>query len=147
MEPWLFRRILVAHDGSEAASRAFEKALALASATGAELHLMLVGRGLLHGVTTVAEVDDYKRGVEERFHQIGDELLLRATAQDVDVGVHVRCGHEIRTVIDFVKRHDCDLLVVSSVSHAGFFRKLLGDPQKTAQELTRRCPCTVMVVK
>lgn len=147
MEPWLFRRILVAHDGSEAASRAFEKALALASVTDAELHLMLVGRGLLHGVTTMAEVDDYKRGTEERFRKVGDELMLRATAQDVELGVHIRCGDEIRTVIDFIKRHECDLLVISSMSHAGFFRKILGNPQVTAEELTRLSPCTVMVVK
>jgi len=147
VEPWLFQRILVVHDGSEVASRAFEKALALASVTDAELHLMLVGRGLLYGVTTVAEVDDYKRGIEERFRQVGEELKLRTTAQDVDLGVHIRCGHEIRTVIDFVKRHDCDLLVLSSVSHAGIFKKILGNPQGTAQDLIRLSPCTVMVVK
>jgi nucleotide-binding universal stress UspA family protein len=147
VESWLFRRILVAHDGSEAASRAFEKALALASVTDAELHLMLVGRGLLHGVTTMAEVDDYKRGTEERFQTVGAELMLRATAQDVDLGVHIHTGHVIRSVIDFINRHDCDLLVVSSVSHAGFFRRVLGNPQATSEELTRRSPCTVMVVK
>lgn len=147
MESWLFRRILVAHDGSQGASRAFEKALALASATDAELHLILVGRGLLHGVTTMAEVDDYRRGTEERFRRVGEELLLRATAQDVALGIHVCCGHEIRTVIDFIRRRECDLLVVSSESHAGFFRKFLGNPQATAQELTRLSPCTVMVVK
>jgi nucleotide-binding universal stress UspA family protein len=147
VESWLFHRILVAHDGSEGASRAFDKALALALVTDAELHLILVGRGLLHGVTTMAEVDDYKRGTEERFRKIGEELMLRATAQDVDLGVHVRCGHEIRAVIDFIRRHECDLLVISSESHAGFFRKILGNPQATAQELIRLSPCTVMVVK
>jgi nucleotide-binding universal stress UspA family protein len=147
VETWLFRSILVAHDGSEGASHAFEKALILASVTGAELHLMLVSRGLLHGVTTIAEVDDYKHNTEERFRKVGEELMLRATAQDVELGVHIRCGHEIRSVIDFIKRHECDLLVVSSVSHAGFFRKILGNPQATVQELTRLSPCTVMVVK
>lgn len=147
MEAWLFQRILVAHDGGEASSRAFDKALALASVINAELHLILASRGLVYGVTSVAEVDDYNRGVEERFRPVGEELMQRAAAQDVDLSVHIRCGHEIRIVIDCVKRLKCDLLVISSVSYAGFFKRCLGNQQSTALRLTEFSPCTVLVVK
>jgi nucleotide-binding universal stress UspA family protein len=39
----LFPKILVAHDGSDPADRAFAKALALASLSKAELHVISVG--------------------------------------------------------------------------------------------------------
>lgn len=57
---------------------------------------------------------------------------------------HVIVGHEVKTVVEFVKRQQFDLLVVGSLGHSALYDRIMGG---TCQRLVRLAPCSVLVVK
>ncbi len=147
MSQRLFRKILVAHDGSDPADRAFGKALALASLSKAELHVISVGEGVPRFAGSVGEVDDYKHQMEEYFGTLGKKLQAEAAKDGVTLHPHVIYGHEVESIVTFAKKQKCDLLVLGVVGHSNVLKKLMGNWGSTAQNLTRLSPCTVLVVK
>jgi len=142
-----FRKILVATDGSEPAHKAFERALALAAVTGAELHTISVAEGLPRFAGTQGEVEDYKQRMEEHYRKLGEKLQQEAAKQDVELHVHVQYGHEIESIVTFAKKNKFDLMVIGFVGHSNVLKKLMGNWGSTAQNLTRLAPCAVLVVK
>ena len=143
----LFRKILVAHDGSDPADRAFAKAVALASVSEAELHVISVGEGAPRFAGTMGEVDEYKHQMEEYFGKLGKRLQAEATKDGVTLHPHVVYGHEVESIVTFAKKHKYDLLVLGVVGHSNVLKKLMGNWGSTAQNLTRLSPCTVLMVK
>jgi len=142
-----FRKILVAIDGSEPAHKAFEKGLAVAALTGAELHTISIGEDLPRFAGTRGEVEDYKHRMEAHYRKVGEELQREAAKADVPLQAHVQYGHEIESIITFAKKNRFDLLVIGFVGHSNVLKKLIGNWGSTAQNLTRLSPCTVLVVK
>ncbi len=143
----LFRKILVAHDGSDPAERAFAKALALASLSKAELHVISVGEGAPRFAGTMGEVDEYKHQMEEYFGKLGKRLETQAAKEGATAQLHVVYGHEVESIVTFAKKHKCDLLVIGVVGHSNMLKKLMGNWGSTAQNLARLSPCTVLIVK
>lgn len=142
-----FHKILVATDGSVPAHKAFEKGLALAALTGAELHTISVAEDLPRYAGTRGEVEDYKHRMEDHFRKAGEKLEQEAARKDVRLHVHVQYGHEIESIVTFTKKHRFDLLVIGFVGHSNVLKRLMGNWGSTAQNLTRLAPCAVLVVK
>jgi nucleotide-binding universal stress UspA family protein len=57
---------------------------------------------------------------------------------------HVIVGHEVKTIVEFVKAHPFDLLVIGFMGHSALYNRVMGG---TCQNLVRLAPCSVMVVK
>ena len=62
----------------------------------------------------------------------------------VDVKCHGLVGHEVKTIIDYVKNHGFDLLVLGFMGHSAVYDRVMGS---TCQSLVRLAPCSVLVVK
>lgn len=140
----MFRRILVAYDGSEGSKRALLAGIGLAKATGAALVSLSVRQHLPYLATTVDEVDEAREQVEQFFSGITNEARARAKAQDVNLEALVRPGHEVETTVTFAREGGFDLLVVGFTGHSNVFGRIMGG---TAQNLVRLAPCPVLVVK
>ena len=78
----MFKRILLAYDGSEGAKLALGKAAEMATAFAAELHILAVGR-IPEYAETVSEVEEareqakgfYSRVIEEALHELKERGL------------------------------------------------------------------------
>ena len=57
---------------------------------------------------------------------------------------HVIIGHEVKTIVEFIKAHGFDLLVVGFMGHSAIYDRVMGS---TCQSLVRLAPCSVLVVK
>ncbi len=140
----MFRKILVANDGSEGAKKALLKAVDLAKRYEAELHQICVEEKLPHYAATVGEVVEAKQEAADYFRQVTREAELAAQAQGVRLTSHVVPGHEVETVVTFAKDQGMDLLVIGFMGHSKIFGRIWGS---TSQNLTKLSPCTVLVVK
>jgi nucleotide-binding universal stress UspA family protein len=74
----MFEKILVAHDGSDGAQRAFDAAVDLAARLQASLHMIGVEEDLPRYAETMLEVDDEKEDEESR-SQDAETLILLTT--------------------------------------------------------------------
>lgn len=140
----MFRKILVANDGSEGARKALHAALAIAAKFGAELHSISVKERPTHFAATVGEVMEDREELNKHFAQITAEATELARREGVEIKCEVRSGHEVETIIRYAREEQFDLLVVGFMGHSRVFDRIWGG---TSQNLTRTAPCSVLVAK
>ncbi len=140
----MFKKILVANDGSEGAIKALKTAINLAKRYNAELHSISVEEGVPHYAATIGEVDEYRQEANEFFRKINDEARDAAWKEDIELHTKVLAGHEVETIVQYAKDGHFDLLVIGFMGHSKIFGRVWGS---TSQNITKLAPCTVIVVK
>lgn len=69
---------------------------------------------------------------------------LLAESHGIRLTSHVMPGHVVETIVQFVKEHGFDVLVIGFMGHSRIFDHLWGG---TSQNVTRLASCLVLVVK
>lgn len=140
----MFKKILVANDGSEGAMKALKTAINLAKKYGAELHSISVEEGVPHYAATIGEVEEFRREANEFFRTINDRAKEAAWREDIELHAKVQAGHEVETIVQYAKEGHFDCLVIGFMGHSKIFGRVWGS---TSQNITKLSPCTVIVVK
>ena len=140
----LFKKILVAYDGSPGSQRALKAAIELADQSDAELHCISVEEKLPYYAATLGEVEEAKAERDAYFEKLIQEARQMAWDHDVELHSKVVPGHEVETIITAAKDGNFDLLVVGFVGHSNVFGRVMGS---TTQNLSRLSPCSVLIVK
>jgi len=143
-EEKMFRKILVGNDGSEGAKKALTAAINLSKCYGSELHSISVEEGLPHYAATVGEVLEAKAEKNGYFAKLVEEAKEMAAKEGVVLHTKVVAGHEVQTIVDYVREHHFDLVVIGFMGHSRIYDRVRGS---TSQNIARLVSCTVMVVK
>ena len=137
----MYKRILVATDGSKLSEKAVEHGLKLADLTGAELVAVKVvpryPQTYFEGGVALAAVEVAK--IEKQWNDEALEAVnaVKAAGQLHNVKVKattVKSDLIAEALIAAAKRHKCDLIVMASHGRRGLKRLLLGS--ETQQVLT-----------
>lgn len=139
----MFRKVLIANDGSEGAARALSAALKLAKAHGAKLHMVSVEE-LPRFSASIDEVDEEKRDANHRFEAVLLQAQGQAQALGVRLTTHVVAGHAVPAIVDMVEKERFDLLVVGYMGHSALYNRLIGS---TTDRLVELAACHVLVIK
>ena len=99
----MYRRILVASDGSPGAAKAVETAILLARRFKAELHMIYV-EDLPAVPATVDEVVEEKSEANHRFEAVVAAARVQARSQRVKLEAHVVAGRTVPRVVELVER-------------------------------------------
>jgi nucleotide-binding universal stress UspA family protein len=140
----VFKKILVANDGSEGAKHALKVAIDLAKKYNSELHSISVEEGVPHYAATIGEVEEFRREANDYFGKINDEAAELAKKDGIDLHTKVQAGHEVETIVHYAKEGKFDLLIIGFMGHSKIFGRVWGS---TSQNITKLSPCTVIVVK
>jgi len=140
----VYRKILVAYDGSPGARRALMAAIELADQSDAELHCISVEEKLPYYAATLGEVEEAKAERDAYFEKLVQEARRMAWDHGIELHSKVVPGHEVETVIVAVRDGNFDLLVIGFVGHSNVFGRVMGS---TTQNLSRLSPCSVLIVK
>jgi nucleotide-binding universal stress UspA family protein len=141
----MYETILVPTDGSDAAERALDPALALA-APNATVHLLSVIDTADLGLTTPtdADLDEIRSGIRVTSERAVERLAERAREAGHTAETEVRVGvpHEVvRAVAD---ERGVDLVAMGSHGRTGLAHALLGS---TTERVLRRSAVPVLVVR
>ena len=139
----MYRKILIANDGSEGAARALVTAIGLSRRLKAGLRMISVEE-LPRFPATVDEVEEEKGEANRRFDQVIEQARAKAKAARVKLETHVVAGHPVPGIVEFVEREGCDLLVIGYMGHSAIYNRLIGS---TTDRLVELAPCHVLVVK
>jgi len=139
----LYKRILVANDGSPGALKALAAALAMARRNGAELHMITVEE-LSRFPATIDEIDEEKTEANHRFAPVIADARERAERAGVALETHLAAGHAVQAIVEFIRSRAVDLLVVGFMGHSQLYERIIGS---TTDRLVRLAPCAVLVVK
>jgi nucleotide-binding universal stress UspA family protein len=138
-----YKRILHGLDGSEGSFKALEHAIEVAKRFGAELHTISVEE-VPHYPGTVGEVVESQQAANGMYAQAMERAKPMALDQGVELQCHVVIGHEIKTIVEFIKDQSFDLLVIGFMGHSRLYDRVMGS---TCQGLVRLAGCAVLVVK
>jgi nucleotide-binding universal stress UspA family protein len=139
----MFKKILVANDGSDNAFDAFSAALSLAQENGAELHMVSVEE-IPYLPTSIEEVRQEKGLDGRRFHAVLNRARTMAGIRGVELHTHILTGHPVRDIVDLTAKLKADLLVVGASGHSALYDRMIGS---RADRLVHLSPCPVLVVR
>jgi nucleotide-binding universal stress UspA family protein/CBS-domain-containing membrane protein len=140
----MFRRILVAYDGSAAARAAIRVGIQLAKDPEAELASVSVEESLPRYAATIDEVQEAKEDIDAHARMVTAEAQELARAGGVELETVVRQGHEVEMILALARERRADLLLIGYQGHSRIFERLLGS---TALSLARVAACSVLVVR
>jgi len=140
--------ILVATDGSAAASAALDAALGLAAETGDEVVAITVWRalqgdyGLAH--PSAAVLDDLLMAEREHAEATLTEATRRAEAAGVRVRTRLAVGDPASEICAHARDVDARLIAVGTRGYGSVASLLLGS---VSNEVIRRAACPVLVIR
>jgi nucleotide-binding universal stress UspA family protein len=137
----VFRKIVVASDGSEGAARALSRAIEPAKHHDAELHMVSVEE-LPQFAACLDEIVEAKSDGNHVFE--GVMARAKAQAAGVRLATHLVVGHAVTAIVDLVEREGADLLVVGYMGHSALYNRVIGS---TTDRLVELAPSAVLVVK
>lgn len=140
----MFKKILIAYDGSEGSKHALKVAIDLAKKNNAELHSLSVEEKIPHYAATIGEVIEYKEEANGFFKKLNEEAAEEAKREGIELRAKVLAGHEVETIVHYAKEGKFDLIVIGFMGHSKIFGRVWGS---TSQNITKLAPCTVVVVK
>ena len=136
------RRIVHANDGSEVSFRALETALRLAEGWGATLRIIFVSEFLPQG-DSLFDVGAERKRADRRLAQLKWRAESIASRFAVPHRTYSFTGHPVRSILQFVKEANADLLVIGAMRSRSLVDVILGRPDK---RIARRAACRVLVV-
>jgi nucleotide-binding universal stress UspA family protein len=143
----VYRRIMVATDGSEPVRKAVETAVEIAKISQAKLYAVYVvayGNLLIPYPMNVG----WERAVLDYFRAEGKEATTyvenTAKAANVEVESVILEGSPANELIGFAEKNDIDLIVMGTLGRTGIQRFLLGS---VAENVVRHSKKAVLVVR
>lgn len=140
----MFDRILIAHDGSDSARKAFDAAVELTARLGSHLCMICVEEEIPRHAEVIDELREEKDRADSYFGQLAERCRTRAAMHSVDLESVIMAGHAVKIIGDFVKENAIDLLVIGFTGHSRIYEHIWGG---TAHNLTGTVRCNVLVVK
>ena len=138
----MFRKILVAFDGSEPAETAFRTGLDLAGRLGAELLVFAVARP--PEPSTRVELEAVLDYAKEHFEAAFARLRGEAAGRSVPVRTETAIGHPAQQIVQHAEAERVDLIVVGNRGLTLVQRWMLGS---VSERVIRHAHCPVLVVR
>jgi nucleotide-binding universal stress UspA family protein len=137
----MFKKILLAYDGSEGAKKGLEAGIDLAKLHQAELWALAVQETLPHSDIDVLpeRVFNY-----EHLEQLLKEAREQAQEAGIDLKTNIRLGQPAMTIVEMAKEGKFDLILVGHSRLSGVWAKFLG---ATAETVSRYASCNVLIVR
>jgi nucleotide-binding universal stress UspA family protein len=150
----MYRRILVAYDGSEPSRSALDQAVSIAVQWKAELTILSVVPQVTMPAfpdggpvpVAVPHMVDYKAGMREAYvKSLRDaEHDVKEAYPDLRVSSKLLEGRPSSTIVEEAKMGDADLIVIGSRGVGGITGWILGS---TSRRVVESCTKPVLVVK
>jgi nucleotide-binding universal stress UspA family protein len=144
--PFKLKRILVPIDYSACSKKALRYAIPLARQFSASLTLLHVVQAS-YPVGGEFATMDYTLCEKELCDLTEKQLAVMAREEipdDVPAAALVRKGYPVQQIIDAARDLEIDLIILSTHGHTGLKHVFLGS---TAENVVRRAPCPVLVVR
>jgi len=136
-------KILVGLDGSQNAFKALDEGIRLALFYQAELHTVSVEE-IPRFPETISEVEGEKEAADSKYQEIIEQARQMAVAQNCPINPHILVGHEVKMIIEFIRKNKIDLLIIGFMGVSAVYERLMGS---TCSSLVRMAPCSVLIVK
>jgi len=137
----MYQSILVPLDGSKLAEAILPEVKELAALLRSRLNLILVSRAhVLPGIDPTEAQVKVVRGAQEYLEKLKEQL----TVKDIVIEIHTPYGNPAEKILEVCRRHDIDLIAMSTHGRSGVGRWLLGS---VAEKVVRHSEKPVLLLR
>jgi len=141
----MFKKIVVAIDGSDISLKALDIALSEARAWNAELHVIyVVETSMFSSIPMDNTWEIIYSLLESEGKEVFQKSKERATEDGISLITHLRDGHAGNEIVALAEELHADLTVIGSRGKTNIDRLLLGS---VSEHVVRNSSCTTMVVR
>ncbi len=140
----MYKNILVAYDGSEGAKKALDRAIHLAKELSSQVLALWVRGSLPHYPETIDEVEEEREAATTFVNKITKELVQFSKRYDIEIHGDTKSGHPAKTIVDYAKEQNVDLIVLGHRGHSGLWGGFLGH---TTDKVSENAHCSVLIVR
>lgn len=145
-EEKLYRKILIATDGSKASEKAANFGIEIAKLSGAKIYAVYVIDITYYDSMLMDET--WKKEEYERFKKIGHiaTSFVEETAKSAGMEAEsiLLKGNSVEKIVDFAEKQEVDMIVVGSLGKSGIERFVLGS---VSGKVVRHAKVPVLVVR
>jgi nucleotide-binding universal stress UspA family protein len=145
MESKLYRKILIATDGSESARFAATAGVELARLIGAKIQAIYVID--IFAYSSMPQDLKWEEAMYAQSRELGREAVSDVEKEAKDASVEVEAlileGHPAEEILDFAEKQDIDMIVVGSLGKTDIERFLIGS---VSEKVARNAKVPVLVV-
>ena len=139
----MFKKILLAYDGSDGAKLALERVAELAKVTKTELHMLAVGR-IPEYAETMSEVEEAREQAKNFYSKIMEDAVESLRQRGLEAKVHIDFGKPGDVILRIAEDLIVDLIVLGTKPHSPLRRRFLG---ATVDKVVDHALCSVLVVR
>ncbi|TMA10060.1 MAG: universal stress protein [Deltaproteobacteria bacterium] len=139
----MFKKILLAYDGSDGAKLALERVAELAKVTKTELHMLAVGR-IPEYAETMSEVEEAREQAKNFYSKIMEDAVESLRQRELEAKVHIDFGKPGDVILRIAEDLIVDLIVLGTKPHSALRRRFLG---ATVDKVVDHALCSVLVVR
>lgn len=140
----MYKKLLIAYDGSEGAIIALERALKIASEFKATATVIWVQGSLPHYPETVSEVEQEKIAASAFYHNLEKEVHKIVKQINYPAKFIVKQGNPSKTILNTALELKSDLIVVGGSGHSKLWDRFLGH---VADKISENAHCDVLIVR
>jgi nucleotide-binding universal stress UspA family protein len=140
----MYKKMLLAYDGSDGAKRALAAGLGMAQIHHAELWALAVEEKLPRFSATIDEVQEEKEYANHYYGGLLAEAKRQAQEAGVELQTLLRPGHAAKTILEVAQEGAFDLVIVGHTGLSEVWARFLGT---TAEKVSRHAPCSVLIVR
>jgi nucleotide-binding universal stress UspA family protein len=137
----MFRKILVAYDGSDGAKRALAKAGEIAEAGKAEIHVLTVGRIPEHA-ETVGKAQKAKEQAKTFYSKIIEEVSALLKRRGLNASTRLEFGKPGDVILRVAEELAVDLVVMGTNGQSAVTERFVGT---TVDKVVDQAHCSVLL--
>ena len=139
----MFKKVLLAYDGSDGAKLALERVAEFAKVTKTELHMLAVGR-IPEYAETMSEVEEAREQAKNFYSKIMEDAVESLRQRELEAKVHIDFGKPGDVILRIAEDLIVDLIVLGTKPHSALRRRFLG---ATVDKVVDHALCSVLVVR
>lgn len=140
----MYKKILVAYDGSDGSKKALERGVIIAQVFHSEITAIWVQSKLPHYPETISEVKQEREGAVAFANKLETEVKHFSKKTNYPIKFIFNQGHTTKTIVTIAEKEHFDLVIVGSTGHSNLWGRLLGH---TADMISENAHCDVLIVK
>jgi len=140
----MYKKILVAYDGSEGAKIALNNGLVIAKALKSKLIALWVGGFRAYYHETVAEVDEETRAIDSFSDKLRRELKCISKKEDFEIEYSHLQGNPAKLIVEYAEKNHVELIVMGCKGHSGLWGNDLGH---VTDKVSENAKCNVLIAR
>jgi len=140
----MYKKILVAYDGSAGAKLALDHGIRLGKTLTAKLTVIWVRSSLPHFPETVDEIEEETEAADKYFARIKQEVENSGQREGIEILCECVSGNSAKTILHYAEQGAFDLIVLGNRGHSNLWGRVLGH---TADRVSEHANCDVLIVR